>query len=276
MEQLNLAPEAPVVARNRKVRLGLIVVEDMTALEATVDHDLVNSIRELGVLEPVILESRGAADGRFDIIDGRRRTVAAFKAGLKSIPARIVEVDGWLGREVLSILLNEQRGPNPVSELAAIERLISAGKSVSQITRATGMDAGTIRKRLKLTKLIPVLREALECGQIKVALAEGISALPEALQVQLAVKGDIDKLTGTDLREVREVRHEHAAALLIDAVSQTAATTTLDPADERWEVEVFRLLDQAIHLIPEKEGWAWSPLSEVHNQLNNALKEEAS
>jgi ParB family transcriptional regulator, chromosome partitioning protein len=175
--QLSLAPEAPIKARNQKVPLRRIEVEAATG--ADVDRDLVNSIRDLGVLEPVILELQG---DNFSVIDGRRRTLAARAAGLKSIPARVIEIDGWLGRDVLSILLNEQRGPNPVSELLAIERLIQAGKSERDITKATGMDAATIRKRLKLARLIFALRIRLENGLLKVGLAEAIAVLPEALQ----------------------------------------------------------------------------------------------
>lgn len=261
IEQLSLAPEAPVKARNLKVPLRRIEVEGATL--ADVDRDLVASIKEMGVLESVILEARG--DG-FSVIDGRRRTLAAIAAGLKSIPARVIEIDGWLGRDVLSILLNEQRGPNPVSELLAIERLIQAGKSEREITKATGMDAATIRKRLKLTRLIFALRIRLENGLLKPSLAEAIAVLPEAVQEQLAGRIAVTgKLSGGDLREVRQARLEEAVAPLSDVLAQTAATT--EAAPETWQVAVLRLLGQAINAIPNDEGWAWSPLVTVVEQL---------
>ena len=258
-EQLSLAPEAPIRARNQKVPLRRINLGEGWSA----DIDLVRSVQEYGVLEPVVLEVVG---DRFDIIDGRRRTHAAQTAGLKSIPARVVEIDGWLGREVLGILLNEQRGPNPVSELQAIEALMAAGKSEHDISRATGMDAATIRKRLKLTKLIPVFREELENGEIKVSLAESIAALPEALQVHLLLLTVGRNVTSADVREIRLVRREEATAPLVDVLREIPATTEI--AVGPWQLDVRNLLSQAIELIPNAEGWAWSPLVSLVEQLD--------
>jgi ParB/RepB/Spo0J family partition protein len=272
-EQLALAPDAPVKASNRKVPLRRINIESGWPI----DHDLVRSIGELGVLEPVILEIAGDGDDayRYDIIDGRRRTAAAQAAGLKSIPARVVEIDGWLGREVIGILLNEQRGPNPVSELQAIEAMMAAGKSERDISRATGMDAATIRKRLKLTRLIAPLREALDRGDVKASLAESIAVLPEALQGQLAdLLAETKRpggLTHADVAAVRKVRHEQAAEVLGDVIAQTPASTE---RNESWEAQVTRLLEQAVQLIPDNQAWAWEPLAQVFDQLKRTWRPE--
>jgi ParB/RepB/Spo0J family partition protein len=241
-DQLSLAPEAPVKATNRKIPLRKLVIEDA----AGVDMELVRSIYDLGVLEPIVVE---AVEDHFLVIDGRRRALAAIQAGLKSIPARVVELDGWLGREVVGLLLNEQRGPNPISELAAINRLQLAGKSESEIARATGMDVATIRKRLRLNELRPEIREAVDRGEIAISVAERVATLPAALQERLClVYMDTGRLTSVDVAAVRTVRRDEAVSALDPALFEVPEVK-LD-----WRARARELLTQVEALVGDDEA----------------------
>ena len=110
--------------------------------------DLTNSIKERGVIQPIIVRKSNSADGKYEIIAGERRWLAARKAGLHDIPVVVTDADDLKSLE-FAIVENVQRHDlNPLEEAQGYKRLIDEfsydqqkvsqfiGKSRSYITNA--------------------------------------------------------------------------------------------------------------------------------------------
>ncbi len=111
-------------------------------------EDLTNSIKERGVIQPIIVRETNSGDTKYEIIAGERRWLAARKAGLHEIPVVITEADDLKSLE-FAIVENVQRHDlNPLEEAQGYKRLIDEfsydqekvskfiGKSRSYITNA--------------------------------------------------------------------------------------------------------------------------------------------
>ena len=87
-------------------------------------EDLANSIRERGVIQPIIVRKSNTENSKFEIIAGERRWLAARKAGLHDIPVVVTEADDLKSLE-FAIVENVQRHDlNPLEEAQGYKRLI--------------------------------------------------------------------------------------------------------------------------------------------------------
>ncbi|MEO0053954.1 MAG: ParB/RepB/Spo0J family partition protein, partial [candidate division WOR-3 bacterium] len=138
-------------------------------------QELVASIREKGVLQPVVVRRRH--DG-YELVMGERRWRAARIAGLTSIPAIIRPVDD---REMLEMALieNIQRSDlNPIDEALAYKALHEQfNLTHEEIARRVGKDRSTITNALRLLTLPYRVREALSLGQITPGPARALLTL---------------------------------------------------------------------------------------------------
>ena len=87
-------------------------------------EELTNSIKEGGVIQPIIVRKSNSDDSKFEIIAGERRWLAARKAGLHEIPVVLTEADDLKSLE-FAIVENVQRHDlNPLEEALGYKRLI--------------------------------------------------------------------------------------------------------------------------------------------------------
>lgn len=190
------------------------------------------TVLDNGVISPISLRK---VNGAWEVLDGKRRVKAARAIGLEVIPARVF-TNGFYS-EVLSLVLNAQRSANPAFEYEAIQALLEKGATEQLIVSATGMDVGTIRKRLKLASLLPDLFLALQAGRINYPLADRIATLPVSEQTELLeIYREEGKLTGTDVKLVTRARHDKAQMDLGDL---------FNPVESTWQFRVKMLLEQA-------------------------------
>ena len=111
-------------------------------------QELVNSIQERGILQPIVVRNHNNIEGKYEIIAGERRWLAAKKAGLAEVPVVITEADDLKSLE-FAIIENVQRDDlNPLEEAQSYQRLIDEfsydhekvskfiGKSRSYITNS--------------------------------------------------------------------------------------------------------------------------------------------
>lgn len=143
-------------------------------------EELAMSIREYGVLEPIVVTPRG---GKFMIIAGERRFRASLLAGLTSIPARAIEADDALVEE-LALLENIQRQDlNIIEEGKAYQRLLDRGWSVEDLAKKLGYKkTGPIYDRVSLLNLTPEYQEMTIRGSLTPSQAYEISRLPQDKQ----------------------------------------------------------------------------------------------
>ena len=86
--------------------------------------DLTNSIRERGVIQPIIVRKSSSDNSKYEIIAGERRWLAARKAGLHDIPVVVTEADDLKSLE-FAIVENVQRHDlNPLEEAQGYKKLI--------------------------------------------------------------------------------------------------------------------------------------------------------
>jgi ParB family transcriptional regulator, chromosome partitioning protein len=139
-------------------------------------RELADSIREKGVLQPILAEE--TADGRYIIVAGERRVRAARLAGLERIP---VVIRQFTAEEKLEIALieNVQREDlSPLEEARAYKRLMELGNaSQEQVAQKVGKDRSTIANTIRLLKLPADGQAALEEGSISAGHARALLML---------------------------------------------------------------------------------------------------
>ncbi|HHL40456.1 MAG TPA: ParB/RepB/Spo0J family partition protein [Deltaproteobacteria bacterium] len=139
--------------------------------------ELVDSIREKGVIEPLV--ARRGADG-IELIAGERRLRAATLAGLKEVPVVMVEATDRESLE-LAVIENIQREDlNPIEEAEAYSRLMDFGLSQEEVAAKVGKERATVANYLRLLKLPPEVKDELGRGTISMGHARAIVSLPTA------------------------------------------------------------------------------------------------
>ena len=156
--------------------------------------ELVHSVREFGVLQPVVV--RKNADGDYELIMGERRTRAAREAGLAAIPAVVRETaDEDLLRDAL--LENLHRSElNPLEEASAYQQLLEDfGITQEELATRIGRSRPQISNTIRLLKLPVPVQQRVAAGVLTAGHARAILSLdsPEAMQ-RLA-----DKVVNEDL-----------------------------------------------------------------------------
>lgn len=135
---------------------GLISPESLT--------DLVNSIREQGILEPIVVANTPAG---YQIIAGERRWRSAKILGLPNVPVVVKEVTPQVMLE-MSIVENVQREDlNPIERAQAYKRLIDEfGLSVTEVAKRVGKSLPYISNTIRLLTLPDAIKDALAAGVI--------------------------------------------------------------------------------------------------------------
>jgi len=138
-------------------------------------QELVDSIREKGILQPLLVRRR--SDG-YELIAGERRWRAAQRAGLREIPILVRDVSDSEMLE-LSLIENIQREDlNPIEEAEAYKRLMEQFHlTQEEISKKVGKDRSTIANTVRLLKLPPEIKLSLAQGKITMGHARAFLSL---------------------------------------------------------------------------------------------------
>lgn len=151
-------------------------------------HDLADSIRTHGVIQPLTV--RRLSSGYYQIIAGERRWRAAKLAGLREIPAVIIEADDRKVME-LGLIENLQREDlNPIEEANGYHVLIDEyGMTQEEVAKRVGKSRPAVANALRLLALPDAVHQLLEEGKLSAGHARAILAVPSGeLQKKLAQK----------------------------------------------------------------------------------------
>lgn len=146
-------------------------------------NELAQSIRNLGVIQPITVRKEG---GKFEIISGERRYRASKIAGLASIPAYIRLVND---QELLEMALveNIQREDLDAIEVAlTYQRLLDEiGLTQESLSQRVGKERSTITNSIRLLRLTPEVQNAIRSGEISAGHGRAIISLedPEAQNI---------------------------------------------------------------------------------------------
>jgi ParB family transcriptional regulator, chromosome partitioning protein len=137
---------------------------DLTGLAA--------SIREHGIVQPLVVQPNPRRPGAFIVVAGHRRLAAAKLAGLDEVPVSIRAAAGPGNAIELMLVENCQRSDlNPMEKAEAMGRLRAHGYTAARIAKATGLTISTISYYLSLLVLDAASRELVRDGQVKAAEA---------------------------------------------------------------------------------------------------------
>src|SRR6478735_6681560 len=121
-------------------------------------NELASSIREHGVLQPILVRPLGP--NTYQIVAGERRWRASRLAGLETIPALIEEIDDDTALEIAIIENLQREDLTPLDEAAMYDRMIHEhGYSIRKLADKLGKDKGYLENRLRLADAPPEVRE---------------------------------------------------------------------------------------------------------------------
>lgn len=183
-------------ARNPRRSFGEEDLEELTA-----------SVRERGILQPIIVRPLAGMLDAYEIIAGERRWRAAQRAGLHDVPVILVEADD---REALEIAIveNVQRADlNAIEEAAGYERLIAEfNYTQNDLARVIGKSRSHVANTLRLSKLPEPVRRMVSEGAVSAGHARALLSVsdPELMARKIVDEGlsvrDIERIVQDESR----------------------------------------------------------------------------
>jgi ParB family chromosome partitioning protein len=187
-----------------------------TVFDADDMAELVHSIREIGVLQPIVVRpSSEQGDAPFELVMGERRWRATREAGLETVPAIIRSTaDDDLLRDAL--LENLHRSSlNPLEEAAAYQQLLDDfGCSHDELAERIGRSRPQISNTLRLMKLPPLVQRRLAAGVLSAGHARALLALADP--------ADMEKLAQRIVAEGLSVRSTEEIVTMSDGLRRPA------------------------------------------------------
>ncbi len=208
-------------------------------------ESLANSIKEQGVIQPIVVRSIG--DDGYEIIAGERRWRAAQLAGLNNVPVIIKDVPDEAAL-VIALIENIQREDlNPLEEAIALERLGDEfGLSHEQIASAVGKSRTTITNLLRILNLRADVKLLLEKGEIDLGHAKVLLSLQGTQQSVIAREVAAKKLS------VRETESLVARTLEVNTAPKILRHT--DPDTRRLESNLTDKVGCPVKILQATKG----------------------
>ena len=208
-------------------------------------HDLSQSIKEHGVLQPIIVRRTG--DGAYELIAGERRLRAAKIAGLAAIPA-LVRLSNDEKSLAIALVENVQRQSlNPMEEARAYAQLTGEfGLKQDELASAMGKNRSTIANCMRLMSLPKEVQDFVEQEQLSLGHAKVILGIKESDdQTAMAHRIVAEKLS------VRE-----AEAIISKSKSTTVSQKVRQNPDEFAHVseQLRRCLGSKVNIVKSKKG----------------------
>jgi len=175
-----------------------------TFVEADLD-DLVNSVREKGIIQPILVRNIPGMEDVFEIIAGERRWRAAQRASLHEVPIIIVEAGDKEALEI-AIIENVQRSDlNALEEALGYEQLIAEyGYSQNDLSKIIGKSRSHIANTIRLARLPDSVKALLASGELTAGHGRALLSVkdPEALARRIIERGmtvrDVERIANED------------------------------------------------------------------------------
>ena len=204
--------------------------------------DLAASIRELGVLQPVLV--RPAEPGRYQLIAGERRWRAAQRAGLDTIPAIVRETDDVGRHRAGPGGEPPPPGPDPLEEAAAYQQLIEDFELThDEVATRVGKSRAAVTNTLRLLQLPPTIQHLLADGRLSAGHARALLGTPDrGFQETLARRAVAEHLSVRAVEEAVRARASGADRVEGAAVSTTTSSAPRQPLRPPGLLELEELL----------------------------------
>ena len=217
---------------------------------------LARSIREQGILQPLLVRPLGAGEAGFELVAGERRWRAAQRIGLHEVPV-VVRALGDAEAIELALVENLQREDlSALEEAAAYRRLIDAfGRTQAELAEAVGKSRSHIANTLRLLSLPPEVRRRLDDGSLSAGHARALlgAADPGRLAAEVVRRGLnvraterlVQRRGAPRRRPPRRLRDADTAAVERELGAHLGLRVTLDRRQRGGALTVhYRSLDQ--------------------------------
>lgn len=203
--------------------------------------DLTASVRERGILQPIIVRAFPGMLDAYEIIAGERRWRAAQRAELHEVPVILVEAND---REALEIAIveNVQRADlNAIEEAAGYERLIAEfDYTQNDLAKVIGKSRSHVANTLRLTKLPEPVRQMVSEGAVSAGHARALLSVSDPEQV---AKRIVEQ--GLTVRDIERLGQEEARG---ETKSVPNAVATVRPEKDPDTRAVEKALEEALGL----------------------------
>ncbi len=149
-------------------------------------EELAQSIREFGIIEPLVVRRLPPAPGsgpmgdRYELIAGERRWRAAQRAGLKDVLVVVKDVSPVAAFELAMVENVQREDLNPIEMAEALARLVKEhGYTQERLAERLGKDRTTIANALRLLRLPPIVREKVVRGELTEGHARALLAVTD-------------------------------------------------------------------------------------------------
>jgi ParB family transcriptional regulator, chromosome partitioning protein len=203
--EADFGPDEVVGARYAEVAVTAIIPnprQPRRSFDEDALDELAESIRQVGLLQPVVV--RAVGPGRYELVMGERRWRAAQRAGLSEIGAIVKQTqDNDMLREALIENLHRQQ-LDPLEEAAAYQQLLDDfGATHEELARKIGRSRPHISNTLRLLNLPPAVQKRVAAGVLSAGHARALLSLEDAAaQEHLATRVVAE---GLSVRAVEEI-----------------------------------------------------------------------
>ncbi len=211
----DVAAEAPVSEAlqksQRKVPIENVIANPRNPRRIFADtelEELAQSIRERGIIQPIVVRAAPGGGKQFEIIAGERRWRASQRAGLHEVPVVVLEVSDAEALE-LAIIENIQRADlNPLEEAAGYQALAAQySHSQDDIAHIVGKSRSHVANTLRLLKLPDNVKSYINEGKLTAGHARALINQPDP---EVVAREIVEK--GLNVRQVEKLRHDTANA----------------------------------------------------------------
>jgi ParB family chromosome partitioning protein len=187
--------------------------------------ELADSIREHGLVQPIVVRARG---DRYQLIAGQRRLAAARRLGWTSVPARVLEVEDRQMAEIAIVENLQRRDLDALEKAASFKQYLATwGCTQEELAKRLSIDRSHVANLIRLLELPVKVQERLRSGKLSMGHARALLPLgDEDEQVRLA-----DRVAGEGL-SVRAVETEVQEILRQEEPGDEADGTEPEPTSE--------------------------------------------
>jgi ParB family transcriptional regulator, chromosome partitioning protein len=212
--------------------------------------DLAASIRENGLLQPIVVRPAGNRRGaeRWELVAGERRWRAVTRLGWKQVPAIVREVDDQT-LLVLALVENLQRSAlSALEEAEGYQQLVSEfGLSQQEVAEVVGRDRSTVANTLRLLQLPASVRRLVEAGELTAGHARALLGVGDALKM-----ADLAKSAADERWSVRET--EERVRKAASGRRSRRKVAPADPTAKALEDELERTLGTRVRIRQGRGG----------------------
>ena len=146
--------------------------------------ELSSSIKENGVIQPIAVRPNSYEPGKYEIVAGERRWLAAQKAGLNEVPVIVLEIDDKKSLEIAIVENVQRQDLNAIEEAKGYQRLIKEfGYDHEKISKFMSKSRSHISNTLRLLTLPQDILSMIEEGELTAGQARPLIGLPNASDI---------------------------------------------------------------------------------------------